>query len=106
MRMALRGAIAAAGIALAVLGGCSSTSSQTASTGAINTGTFPNLNVVPTSAATPISAGEKASLLWNIGKAHKSQAASGIGAPKANPIVLKKIAAEHADETLKKIEGK
>lgn len=94
-----------AAIALIMLAGCAGTQ-QTSVPGAINTGTYPNLNIPPQSAADPISAGEKASLYGQIGAAKNSQARAAVASPpNANPLLLRKIAANHADDTLEEIEG-
>ncbi len=93
-----------AACAIVALAGCGG-GPQTSVPGAIDTGTFPNLNIPPQSAAEPISAGEKAAMYGQIGAAHNSQAqAANASAPHANPLLLKKIANDHGKETLKQIE--
>lgn len=90
---------------LLALGACSSTQ-PTANPGAINTGTFPNLNIPPQSAAAQITPAEKAALLGELGAAKNAQTAAGGGpAPTANPVLLKKLAAKHGEEALEEIEG-
>lgn len=94
-----------AAFAMVVLAGCAG-GQQTSVPGAINTGTYPNLNLPPQSAAEPISAGEKAALYGQIGAAKNSQAqAANASPPNANPQLLRKIAASHANDTLEEIEG-
>ncbi len=94
-----------AAFAIVMMAGCAG-GQQTSVPGAINTGTYPNLNTPPQSAAEPIAAGEKSALYGQIGAAKSSQArAAKASAPNANPLLLKKIAANHGEETLKQIEA-
>jgi hypothetical protein len=89
----------------AVLAGCASTEQAVApigpQNGAVDTGTFPNLNVPPTRAAETMTADDAAALSAAVGGARSRQAASGRGAgTKGDPQELKRIAAQHGDETL------
>lgn len=89
---------------LVVIAGCASGPAPTPTPGAIDTGTYPNLNIPPQSAAEQISPQDKAQILGSLGAARGAQAAAGATArPTANPVLLKKIAATHADDTLKEI---
>jgi hypothetical protein len=73
-----------------------------------NTGTFPNLNIKPGVAAAQITEEEKAAEMQALREAQAAHqgtlptAAKGI----ENPALLRKLAAEHAKDALKKIEGK
>jgi hypothetical protein len=73
--------------------------------GAIDTGTYPNLNVPPQVAAEPLTADEAASLKSRVDGARARQAAGRKGtATTSDPTVLRKVAATHGEDTLKKIE--
>ncbi len=95
----------------ALLGGCASgqTSAFAPSgpqSGPIDTGTYPNLNVPPRVAATPLSDEDKDRLNGRIGTAHSRQAAAGAGAgTKGDPAHLQKLAEDHGAETLKAIDA-
>jgi len=90
--------------ALLVLSACASPRPST-TTGAIDTGTFPNLNVPPQTAAAQITPDEKAALLGELGAARNAQAAAASGATStANPALLKKLAARHGQDALEEIE--
>lgn len=92
-------------IFLAFVAGCAG-APATPTPGAIDTGTFPNLNVPPQSAAEQISPQDKASLFGRLGAAKNTQAAAGAKATAPSDLLLlKKIAATHADDTLKQIEA-
>ena len=94
------------GALASVLTGCGDPL-RTTVPGAINTGTFPNLNIAPKSAAAPITDTEKSAMFGQIGAAQGSQAVAGSSSPPpSDPALLKKIATEHGDETLKAIEAK
>ncbi len=90
---------------LALIAGCAG-APVSPTPGAIDTGTFPNLNVPPQSAAEQISPGEKASAFGRLAAARNAQAAAGAtAAPPTDPLLLKKIAAKHGDDTLREIAG-
>lgn len=92
-------------IFLALLAGCAG-APVTPTPGAVDTGTFPNLNIKPQSAAVQISPAEKASAFGQLGAAKNAQAAAGAtAAPPTDPLLLKKIASKHGDDTLKQIAG-
>ena len=71
-----------------------------------DTGTFPNLNIKPQVATTQITPEEKQAQIEALHAAQQDQAATA-AASKAptNPVLLRKLAATHADEALKEIEG-
>jgi len=71
-----------------------------------DTGTFPNLNIAPTVAAEQITPAEKQAKLAQLSAEKQQQAVKGAAArPTANAAELKKLAATHAEEALKQIEG-
>lgn len=72
---------------------------------ATNTGSFPNLNIPPQTAASQITPEEKAEKLSELGAAKAAAAAAPGGAPTADESRLKKIAATHAAAALAEIEG-
>jgi hypothetical protein len=75
--------------------------------GARNTGTFPNLNVKPQAANVQISNPEKQAEVQALRaeqQAHESTIATA-GKGTTDPALLRKLAAQHAEEALKKIEG-
>lgn len=72
--------------------------------GPIDTGTYPNLNVPPEVAAAPITDADKAGIAGRIASAKSRQGSAGLGAgTTGDPARLKKLAAQHGDETLKAI---
>jgi hypothetical protein len=74
--------------------------------GAINTGTYPNLNVPARSAATPISDADKASLEAKLGSAKGRQGVGGIPTlPQNDGDRLRQLGAHHAEDTLRQIDG-
>jgi hypothetical protein len=71
-----------------------------------NTGTFPNLNIPPQSAAQQISAQQKAARLAELRAARSGQTAPpGAAGTIASKARLKKLASSHAAEALKEIEN-
>jgi hypothetical protein len=71
-----------------------------------NTGTFPNLNIPPQSAAAQISAQQKAARLAELNAARSGQKAPpGAAGTSASKTRLKKLASSHATEALKEIEN-
>jgi hypothetical protein len=98
------------GLALmsAALAGCTSADNTvaTASNGPRNTGTFPNLNIKPSVATQQISPEEKQAQMDALHAAQQQQAAAGsAGAATTDPVLLRKLAATHADDTLKAIQA-
>jgi hypothetical protein len=70
-----------------------------------DTGTFPNLNIPPQSAAEQISAQQKAARLAELKAAQSGQKAPpGSAGTSASKARLKKLAASHATEALEQIE--
>jgi hypothetical protein len=72
-----------------------------------NTGTYPNLNIPPKTANAQITDEEKAAETEALRATQERTAstAADLGKGVADPVVLRKLAAEHADEALKKIEA-
>ena len=91
--------------------GCTSNSMDTAMPvvsqgGPVDTGTYPNLNVPPQVAATPLSEDDKANLTGRIASAQSRQAASGRGAgTKGDPARLRRLAEEQGADTLEAIKA-
>ncbi|HEY4191883.1 MAG TPA: hypothetical protein VGM46_04495 [Mesorhizobium sp.] len=77
------------------------------SQGARDTGTFPNLNIRPQVAAEQFTDSERDAKLGQL-KAQQAQAIASPGATTetADAASLNKLAASHANDTLKQIEGK
>jgi hypothetical protein len=102
--------LAAAVAGVTAISGCMSSESDPMSAdgaaGAINTGTYPNLNVPPQVAAAPMTEEEAANLKNRVQSARSRQAAAGKGAgTTGDPVLLKKLAENHGSDTLKQIEG-
>ena len=71
-----------------------------------NTGTFPNLNVAPEAATTQISPEEKQAHIEELLTAQQGQAATTAPAKTpTNPVLLRKLAATHAEDALAEIES-
>ncbi|MCO5066147.1 MAG: hypothetical protein M9924_17275 [Rhizobiaceae bacterium] len=72
--------------------------------GAVNTGTYPNLNVKPAIAAAQLSQEERDAAVDSLKGAAAGQAASGKGpSASASEAELRRLGATHSDETLKEI---
>jgi hypothetical protein len=103
---------AAVGLALmsATLAGCASATIDdavpAAADGPRNSGTFPNLNIKPQVATEQITPEEKQAQVASMTAAQQEQAAKA-SAPKdtTDPMLLRKIAATHANDALKEIEA-
>ena len=72
-----------------------------------NSGTYPNLNIPPQTANAQITDEEKAAETEALRATQERTAstAAKLGKGVADPVVLRKLAAEHADAALKKIEA-
>jgi hypothetical protein len=77
------------------------------SNGPKNSGTFPNLNIPPQVANTQITDDEKAAETQSLRATQAGVAASapGVGKVTTDAVLLRKLAAKHAGDALKKIEG-
>lgn len=92
-------------LGMAASAGCSSTDPAFApigpQAGAMDTGTYPNLNVPPQRAAESMTPEDAAALSAKVGGARSRQAASGRGAgTRGDPQALKRLAAQHGDDAL------
>jgi hypothetical protein len=99
---------------VALIGGCASATIDDAvpyaaqeapaspARGAVDTGTYPNLNVRPAAAAEQLSPEKSASEIESL-KAVQARHASPPASATTDPQLLRKLAATHADEALKKI---
>jgi hypothetical protein len=71
-----------------------------------DTGTFPNLNIKPQVANEQISPEEKQAQIEALTAAQKSHAATAAaGSNTTDPVLLRKLAATHAQDALKAIEA-
>jgi hypothetical protein len=72
-----------------------------------DTGTFPNLNIPPQVAADQITDDEKTAETTDLRATQQGTAttAAGLGQGMTNPTLLRKIAAQHAADALKKIDA-
>lgn len=101
---------AAMTVGLLALGGCGGANTidkaVPVSQGARDTGSYPNLNIKPQVAAQQFTDAEKKAKLGEL-EADKAQAAASPGAATeaADNAELGKLAATHADDTLKQIEA-
>lgn len=108
-RLALQRRASGLIVAGMLLSGCMSSGQQVAAPlappqGAIDTGTYPNLNIPPESAAAPISDEDRSRITSRIGAAQGGQAAAGRGAGTiGNPDELRRLAERHGDDTLEAI---
>jgi hypothetical protein len=99
--------LVAAGVSAA--SGCASQTVEEAvpsgARGPINTGTFPNLNIPPKPAADQLSPSQSQADTAAL-RAAQQQNAAAAAAPsdQADPVLLRKLAASHAEEALKEIE--
>lgn len=97
----LRGAAIAA-LAAGMLAGCAASGDP--GTGAVDTGTYPNLNVPPRVAAEQLTAGEQAQDTAEL-RASQRAAVSSASAPVPNDQAeLQRLGRNHAEETLAEIE--
>lgn len=106
----LRACGAAGFVAVAlVVSGCGSTQMQDGGQGLqdgpLNSGTYPNLNIPPRSAAEPLTAQETKDKLSEL-KARSSAQASEKVKQDASEARLKALAKNHAKQTLDVIEGR
>ena len=102
LRLAASALLLSAGL---VLAGCATPPNAPSSTGAKDTGTFPNLNIKPGVANqqfTPDQVASKAGELRGAQKANASQASP----PPNDVALLRKIGDTHAKEALGEIEAK
>ena len=91
-------------LAAATLGGCTA-ANDPSNTGAIDTGTYPNLNIRPQVANEQLTAGQAKSKSAELRGAQKANAAGSAVPPNDIPL-LRKIGQTHGQEALDEIEGK
>jgi hypothetical protein len=77
---------------------------STATAGPIDTGTYPNLNIVPVAATEQLTEAERAAKTAELQAARQGIPAGDAGAASSDP-QLRKIAATHAEDALRQIEG-
>lgn len=73
-------------------------------TGPVDTGTYPNLNIVPVAAAPQLTPAERAAKEAQLRAARSRNAVQGAGAVPSDAGQLRQIGATHAEEALKRIE--
>jgi len=78
-----------------------------ADAGPRDTGSFPNLNIIPQVANDQITDDEKTAQTTNLRATQQGAAttAAGLGKGMADPALLRKLAAQHAADALKKIDA-
>jgi hypothetical protein len=99
--------LVAAGVSAAA--GCASSTIDGAvpadARGPINTGTFPNLNIPPQPAADQLSPSQSQSDTAALRAAQQQNAtAAAVPSGQTDPVLLRRLAASHADDALKEIE--
>ncbi len=88
----------------AVLAGCT-TANEPSSSGAVDTGTYPNLNIRPDVANQQLTAGQTSSKSAALRAAQRANAV-GSAPPPNDILLLRKIGQTHGQEALDEIEGK
>lgn len=76
-----------------------------AGAGPLDTGTYPNLNIAPKAAATPLTPEESSAKLARLRSAQAGQAPPSSGSSEAEKERLRLIGEGHGSDTLKVIEG-
>jgi hypothetical protein len=87
----------------AIVAGCTSPNAPS-STGAIDTGIYPNLNIRPPVANKQLTAGQTSSKAAELRAAQKANASGGSVPPNDIPL-LRKIGRTHGQDALEEIEG-
>jgi hypothetical protein len=98
-----RGALLPALAVALFVGGCQQARNDPSATGALDTGTYPNLNVKPGVANQQLSAEETAAAKAELAGSAAANAGRNSGVPR-DEAYLKWLAAQHDKEALKKIE--
>jgi len=88
----------------ALLAGCANQANEPSSTGAVDTGTYPNLNVRPGVANEQLTTAETASKSAELRAAQQANSAGSAPPPNDVPL-LRKIGQTHGKEALQEIEG-
>ncbi|MGE0282872.1 MAG: hypothetical protein AB7P20_19975 [Rhizobiaceae bacterium] len=86
------------------MGGCTS-ANEPSNTGAIDTGTYPNLNIRPGVANEQLTPAQTRSKTAELRTAQQANAA-GATVPPNDVLLLRKIGQTHGQEALDEIEGK
>lgn len=98
-------------VGLIVISGCSSTSgedsaAQSLEAGPKNTGSFPNLNIVPKPATSQFTAAQRASKMSELqSDRQQTQGSGGAAPPPGDTAEMNKLAKNHAKDALKQIES-
>lgn len=101
----LRAAVfATAGLAMLLPAGCQQARNEASATGAIDTGTYPNLNIKPGVANQQLTAQEMAAAKAELSGAAAANANRDASVPN-DEAYLKRLAAQHEKEALRKIEN-
>lgn len=96
-------ALAVASFAILVAAGCQQARNDPSSTGALDTGTYPNLNVKPGVANEQLTAEEMAAAKAQLAGSASANANRNAAVPN-DEALLKRLAAQHEKDALKKIE--
>lgn len=88
------------------LGGCMSSTVPYDPAGAVDTGTYPNLNIAPQPAAAQLMRAEKDQKSVSLTGARAAQQPGGAVPNPATTARLQRLAQTHAADTLQAIEGK
>jgi len=94
-----------AGVLVLLVTACATPPNEASSSGAVDTGTFPNLNVAPgeaNSQFTPQDVSAKKAELAAAARANNAQATP----PPNDILLLRKLGKSHVQDALKEIEGK
>lgn len=97
-------ALAVASLAILVAAGCQQARNDPSATGALDTGTYPNLNLKPGVANEQLSHQEMAAAKAQLNGAASSNANRNDAVPN-DEAMLKRLAAQHEKEALAKIEN-
>lgn len=90
---------------VAILAACANQPNESPSTGAIDTGTYPNLNIRPGVANKQLTAAQTRSKAAELRTAQQANAGGG-ALPPNDVVLLRKIGQTHGQEALDEIEGK
>lgn len=100
-----------AAVGLLTLGACASNTGEDSATqsleaGPKNTGSFPNLNIVPKPASTQFTAAQRASKMSELASdRQQTQGSGGAAPPPGDTVEMNRLAKNHAKDALKQIES-
>lgn len=100
-----------AAMGLLALGACAGgnsvdTAPQSLEAGPKNTGSFPNLNIVPKPATTQFTAQQRAAKMSELASdRQQAQGSGGSAPPPGDAVEMNKLARNHAKDALKQIES-